>query len=151
MNSEETCLLHKGFCTAYFKSKEKNAATLPHGSQRKHDFLGKIKEMSKTKKLQSRKKIALKLLHQRLGHRSTRSLLDEDTANIWADMEIIIDPDPFFTPCQIFSMNKNDRSKNPLNPKAPFKRVFMYIIPSTAPKRLTSDTTFYNYLLIVDA
>ena len=27
----------------------------------------------------------------------------------------------------------------------------MDIIPSTASKSLTSDTTFYNYLLIVDA
>ena len=27
----------------------------------------------------------------------------------------------------------------------------MYIIPSSASKRLTSDTTFSNYLLIVDA
>ena len=27
----------------------------------------------------------------------------------------------------------------------------MDIIPSTAPKSLTSDTTFYNYFLIVDA
>ena len=27
----------------------------------------------------------------------------------------------------------------------------MDIIPSTSPKRLTSDTTFSNYLLIVDA
>ena len=29
--------------------------------------------------------------------------------------------------------------------------VFMDIIPSTAPKSLTNDTTFSNYLLIVDA
>ena len=28
---------------------------------------------------------------------------------------------------------------------------FMNIIPSRAPKNLTSDTTLYNYLLIVDA
>ena len=27
----------------------------------------------------------------------------------------------------------------------------MDILPSTSPKSLTSDTTFYNYLLIVDA
>ena len=27
----------------------------------------------------------------------------------------------------------------------------MDIIPATAPKRLTSDTTFYNNILIVDA
>ena len=48
-------------------------------------------------------------------------------------------------------MNKKDRYKYPLNPKAPFKWVFMDIITSTAPKRLTSDATFSNYLLIVDA
>ena len=48
-------------------------------------------------------------------------------------------------------MNKIARSKIPLNPKARFKWVFMDIIPSTAPKSLTSDTTFSNYLLIVDA
>ena len=27
----------------------------------------------------------------------------------------------------------------------------MDIVPSTAPKNLTSDTNFYNYILIVDA
>ena len=46
---------------------------------------------------------------------------------------------------------KKARSKNPLNPKAPFKWVFMIIIPSAAPKSLTSDTTISNYPLIVDA
>ena len=48
-------------------------------------------------------------------------------------------------------MNKKARSKIPLKPKAPFKWVFMDIVPSTAPKSLTSDTTFSNYLLIFDA
>ena len=48
-------------------------------------------------------------------------------------------------------MNKKARSKIPLKLKAPFKWVFMDIIPSTAPNVLTSDTTFSNYLLIVDA
>ena len=85
--------------------------------------------MSETKKLPSRKKITLKLLQQRLGHRTTRSLLAGDTANFWEDIELRIDTYPFFTLCQISSMNKNARSKNPLKPKAPFKWVFMYIIP----------------------
>ena len=40
--------------------------------------------------------MALELLHQRLGHRSTRSLLDGDTANVWEDIELIIHPDPLF-------------------------------------------------------
>ena len=48
-------------------------------------------------------------------------------------------------------MNKKARSKLPLKPKAPFKWFLMDIIPSTAPKSLTNDTNFKNYLLIVDA
>ena len=48
-------------------------------------------------------------------------------------------------------MNKKARSKIPLKTKAPFKWFFMNIVPSTAPKSLTSDTNFSNYLFIVDA
>ena len=51
--------------------------------------------MSKTKKLPSRGKIALEMLHKRLGHISTISLLSGDTANFWEDIELRIDPDPF--------------------------------------------------------
>ena len=53
--------------------------------------------MSKTKKLPSRRKITLELLHQGLGHMYTGSLLAGDTANIWEDIEIRIYPDPFST------------------------------------------------------
>ena len=98
--------------------------------------------MSKKNKFPARKKIDSELLHQRLGHRSTRSLLSGDTANVWEDVELRIDPDPFCASCQKNSMNKKDRSKIPLKTKAPFKWDFMYIITSTAPKSLTSDTTF---------
>ena len=106
MNLGHTCLFQKGFCTVYFGAKEKNKVTLPHSAQRKHAFLGKIKEMSKTKTLPYRKKIALEFLHQRLGHRYTRSLLYGDTANFWEDIEIRIDPDPFCTSCHIFPRTK---------------------------------------------
>ena len=147
-NAGHTCLFHKGFCTGYFGAKEDNAVTLPHSALRKHAFSGKIKDVSK--KNPATKNIALELLHQRLGHRSTRSLIAGDTANVWEDVELRIDPDPFCISCKISSMNKKARSKISLNPKAPFKWVFMDIIPSTAPKSLTNDTTFSNYLLIVD-
>ena len=83
MNSGNTCLFYKTFCTVYFGAKEKNTVTLPHSAQRIHTFLGEIKEISKTNKLPSRNKIALELLDKRLGHRSTRSLLAGDTANFW--------------------------------------------------------------------
>ena len=82
-----------------------------------------MKEIPKTTKLPSRKKVSLELLHQRLGHRSTRSLLSEDTANVWEDTELRIDPDPFCTSCQISSTNKKARSKIQLIPKSPFKWV----------------------------
>ena len=48
-------------------------------------------------------------------------------------------------------MNKNAKSKISLKPKATLKWIFMDIIPSTASKSLTSDTTFSKYILIVDA
>ena len=77
--------------------------------------------------------------------------MDGYTKFFWKDGELRIYTDPFCTSCHISSMNKKDRSKNPLKPKAPFKWVFMGIIPETAPKSLTSETTFSNYILIVDA
>ena len=112
MNAGHTCIFHKRFCTVYFGSDKKNAVTLPHSAQRKHAFAGKIKNMSKKNKSPARKKSALELLHQRLGHISTRSLLDGNTANVWEYVEIIIYPDPFCTSCQIFSMGKKARSKH---------------------------------------
>ena len=123
MNNGNTCLFQKEFCTVYLGAKEDNAVTLPHSAVRKHAFSGKNTE--KSKKNTERNKIALELLHQRLGHRYTRSLIAGDTANVWEDVELRIDTDPFCTSCKISSMNKKARSKIPLNPKAPFKWVFM--------------------------
>ena len=95
----------------YFGSDKRNAVKLPHSVQRKHAFTEKIKNMSKKNIFPARKTIALELLHQILGQRSTRSLLAGDTDNLWEDAELRIYPDPFFTPCQIYSMNKKARSK----------------------------------------
>ena len=109
----------------YFVAEKKNTVTLPHSAQRKHAFTVKIKNMSKKNKFPARKKIALELLHQRLGHRSTRSLLTGYTENVWEYVELRIDPDHFCTSCQISSMNKKARSKITLNPKEPIKWVFI--------------------------
>ena len=83
MNSGHTFIFHKGFCTVYFGAQKTNSVTLPHSAKRRHAFLGRIKDMSKKKKLPARKKISLELLHQILVHRSTISLLAGDTANVW--------------------------------------------------------------------
>ena len=91
--------------------------TTPHSAQRKHAFLVKTKEMSTSKKISPRNKFALELLHYRLGHRYTRSLMAGDTENFWKEIEHSMDTDPLCTSCQIYSMNKNDRYKIPLKPK----------------------------------
>ena len=85
MNAGHTCLFQKEFCMVYFVAKHDNAVILPHSVVRKHDFMVKSMESSKKnqKRNPKRKKIALELMHQRLGHRSTRSLIAGDTANVW--------------------------------------------------------------------
>ena len=45
MTSGHTCLFYKEFCTVYFGERQKNAVTLPHSSQRKHEFWGEIKKI----------------------------------------------------------------------------------------------------------
>ena len=60
-----------------------------------------------------------------------------DTANLWQDIELRIDPDPFCTSFQISTINKKARSETPLKAKTPFKWVFMDIIPATSSKSLT--------------
>ena len=95
MNAGHTCLFRKGFCTVYFGEEKRNAVTLPHSAQRKYAFIGKITNMSKKNTFPARKKIALELLHQRLGHISARSLIAGNTANFWKDVELRMDPDPF--------------------------------------------------------
>ena len=81
---------HKGFCTVYFGAKENNAVTLAHSAVRKHAFMVKSMESSKknAKRNLKRKKISLELMHHRLGHRSTRSLMAEDTVNVWGYAEL---------------------------------------------------------------
>ena len=76
-------LFCKDFGTVYFKYKEKNAVTLPHSTQQRNEFWGKIKKMSKTKKLAPREKITLELLHQRFGHKYTGLFLAAGIANVW--------------------------------------------------------------------
>ena len=112
LHSGNTCLFQKVFCTVYFDHGKENVYTMPHSAERKHAFLVKTKENTKSKKIAPRNKDALELLYHRLGHRSTRSLMAVYTANIWQYIKPRIDPNPFCTSCQITSMNKKDGSKN---------------------------------------
>ena len=110
----------------------------------------KTKKKSKSQEQIPNRKVSLELFHQRLGHKYTKSPLAGYTLNVWQYIELRVDPEPLFTSFQIYSNNKKARPKTHLKTKTPFKWVLMNIIPSTASKRLTKDTTFSNYLLIVD-
>ena len=86
----------------------------------------------------------LELLHQILGHRSTRSLLDLILQFFGKDIYIRVDPDPFFTSCQISTIHKRDISETLLKLKTPLKRLFVDTIPDISPKSLTKYTSFTN-------
>ena len=116
MNLGHTCLFHKGFCKVLLSDTKYNVVILPHSAQRKHGFLVKTKEKSKSQKQIPKKKVSLELLHQIIGHISTRSLLDIYTANFGQVIEFRVDNEPFCTSCQIYTINKKgwfkDTSEN---------------------------------------
>ena len=64
-----------------------------------------MKEKSKAQNQIPKKTFSLGLSHQRLGHRSTISLLAGYTEHIWKDIELKIDTDPLCTSCQICTIH----------------------------------------------
>ena len=66
-------------------------------------MFGKLKKISKTKKLPSRTKINFELLHHIFGYRYSISLLAGDSDNVWDNIELRIYPDPFSASFQIYS------------------------------------------------
>ena len=90
-------------------------------------------------------------MNQRLGNRSTRSILAEDNAIFWQYIELKIDTDPFCTSRKISTINKKVISKTPMKSKTPFKWVFMEIILAASSKSFTKGTAFDNYFLVIDA
>ena len=124
--------------------------TLPHRPQRKHAFLVKKKEKSNSQKQIPEEKISLGILHQTLGHRSTRPLLDGYNANVWKYIEIRVDPDPCCTSCQIYTIEKRLYQRHIL------KTIYLSNGRSWTPyhphlQKVTKETNFASYLLIVDA
>ena len=150
-NFRHICLFDEGVFMVFFIDNERNTVTLPHRSQLKHSFLDEMKENPKPQKQIPNKKVSFEWLYQRLGHRSTRSLLAWDNEIVWQKIELRVYSDPLSTSCQISTINQNYRSNTPLNPKTPFKWVFMGDIPSIPSKSSTKETSFSKYLLIVDA
>ena len=85
------------------------------------------KTIFRIKEIAPRKKVALKLLHHILGHRSTRSFMAVFTANVWKYNKLRIYTETFCTSCHISPMKKKARYKYVLNPKAHFEWVLRII------------------------
>ena len=73
-----------------------------------------------------------------------------DNSNVCKDIELRIYPKPFCTSCNISSINKRLGLKS-IIPNGTFQVDFMDIIPSTAPKYFTGETTFSKHILIVNS
>ena len=104
INSGHAYLFNKFLFVVFFSDNEYNAVKLPHSAHRKHAFLVKMKEKSKSKNQVPNKKVYLELLHQILVHRSTRSLMAGYNVNVWQYIELRVDTDPLCTSCQISAM-----------------------------------------------
>ena len=62
------------------------------------------------------------------------------------DMDPKIYTDPFLHLMSDMFNEKKGQIQKSIDTKGNFRMGFMVIIPATAPKSLTSDTTFSNYL-----
>ena len=66
------------------------------------------------------KPIPIELLHQRLGHTKTNTLLYTSQNHCWSDATAMMSPEKFCDPCQIVTTRSNNRCKippsNPLEP-----------------------------------
>ena len=89
----------------------------------------------------------LEQAHQRLGHRSFRSLLTGSTNQIWHDYQLRPEKESFWNTCaistrQVANRNLNDPNKATRN----FERIFLDIIKCPS-KQSLSISTSYSYLL----
>jgi hypothetical protein len=97
--------------------------------------------------------VSLELVHRRLGHMVTQTVLAAHDAGIWPDLRIVPDVDPMCVTCKLSSIQRTAHSSSPVaHATSPGQILFMDIVSNTSPiGGLTSRTHFSHYLLTVDA
>jgi transposase InsO family protein len=93
------------------------------------------------------------LLHQRLGHRNTSTLLMAHEDGIWADTAIARDEDYFCETCRITTARKANRGHTPLETMddlIPGSFVMVDIVTNPATSSITAASFFPYYLAITD-
>jgi transposase InsO family protein len=112
----------------------------------------KVQFTSSPSATKPKKRIRAELLHDRLGHRSTKTILAGSTHEVWSDVVAELTPDQDCIDCQIATIRSSDRNKHPHTPSERFgQMVFMDIEHAIAGGSITPDSSLPFYLFIVDA
>ena len=97
------------------------------------------------------KAIPIELVHQRLGHTKTNTLLYTSQHHCWADIVVVMGPEKFCDPCQVVTTRSKNHCKiPPSNHLEPGHTVYIDLLPPISPISLTPSTTFKCYLWLVD-
>ena len=92
--------------------------------------------------------INLDLLHRRLGHISTNTLIFGSKQDSWHDVSAVSNGSTFCAPCKLMMMPKTRRSHTPVTrPLIPGDIGAFDIVPNPCITPLTQDCN-YNYLLL---
>ena len=95
--------------------------------------------------------VSCKLMHDRLGLRSYRSILAGSEAEVWEGVKIHGSSDDYCVSCKISAQPKASRGHSAVSlAEKPGDVLFMDVIPNPAKCGLTSSTSFKYYLLVVD-
>ena len=99
------------------------------------------------------KSISLQLMHKRLGHRATKSILLAENANLYSDIKIIPDQDPFCTTCKLSTIRAQDRGPvaEARHDTKPGQILYLDAQPNMAKQALTKRDYYHDYLNVVDA
>ena len=95
---------------------------------------------------------SLDLIHRRLGHRATKSILLAQESNLYSDTQIVPDHDPFCGVCKISTIRATNRGPLKENENIkPGEALYIDVQPNICRKSLTKKTLYNNYINIVDA
>ena len=103
------------------------------------------------RRMARRRPVSLELMHRRLGHRSTKSILLAEDSKLYSDLKIVPESDDFCETCKISTIRAADKGP-PMDREglAPGEEFFLDIQPNLAKRSLTSRTNFPYHVTLVD-
>ena len=98
-----------------------------------------------------RPRISLELMHRRLGHRATKSILLGEESKLHSDSKVVPDPDDFCENCKISTIRAANRGKEREETQSkPGQVLFLDAQRNIGKRSLTSSTNYPACLMICD-